>query len=297
MSVVGHSQERLSHEDVKFMKAVQEIEDNPNKYRKLEITNGRVNTSVLRDILGEGFTDRMVRYRMVPGERGLEDSGLVRLYDPEVQPDGSVGPRSIELTDKGRKAILDWEKRHGEMDADSWDTTTVERMEMEISQLRSEVDRLDSELARQERAETSEGTDTGELQELRQDIQALTSRVDVIAGRVQSFDDDKFGAINDHETKALKRAMEIIGRYRSIFEALGISRPREAPPVESFEDEEAAERVRESVREALGVPAAPGEETTTPPERGTLDQQAQREVPPDQPVDEVDLQNDGSSSG
>ncbi len=294
MSVVGHSQERLSHEDVKFMKAVQEIEDNPNKYRKLEITNGRVNTSVLRDILGEDFTDRMVRYRMVPGERGLEDSGLVRLYDPEVQPDGSVGPRSIELTDKGRKAILDWEKRHGEMDADSWDTTTVERMEMEISQLRSEVDRLDSELARQERAETSDGGE--DLEELQAELRRLQTRVDALSGAVSNFQDADYGAWDDKKVGAIENLFETSRGFVFIFEELGISNPKSCDEW-NFDDPETGQRIRAEVREALGVPAAPGEETTTPSERGTPDKQDQREIPPDQPVDELGLQNDGSSSG
>jgi hypothetical protein len=46
--------------------------------------------------------------------------------------------------------------------------------------------------------------------------------------------------------------LTIISRYESFFKALGISNSTEDPPTEAFEDEEAAERVRESVREVLG---------------------------------------------
>jgi uncharacterized small protein (DUF1192 family) len=284
----------LSHEDIIFLKTVQEIEDNPSNYRGTDKSLEPANTSVIVDICDLAVDQ--IRYRMKPSPngRGFESLGLAELYDPKLLENGALGPRSISLTDEGRKKIVDWEKRYGEIEADDWDQSTVEEIEVEISQLRSEVDRLDSELARRERAETSDGGE--DLEELQAELKRLQTRVDALSGAVSDFQGADYGAWDDKKVGAIENLFETSRGFVFIFEELGISNPKSCDEW-NFDDPETGQRIRAEVREALGISGAPGEETTTPPERGTLDQQAQREVPPDQPVDEVDLQNDGSSSG
>lgn len=279
----------LTHEDIRFLKAVQDIEENPGKYPGTNLTEHPANTSVLKEMLD--MSADMIRYRISPGERGLEDLGLVRLYDPELTDDGRMGPRSIALTDEGDKAIVDWEKRHGDLDADGWDTTTVEAIEIEISQIQNRLDQLDSQLTQ---LESGGGIEDGDGAASEERLQQLESRLDAIAGQVKEIKDDEFGALSQEKVRAFKNVDIVLGSYNALFDALGIEdHPKDISEAIDNGEFDPSE-VRESVRESLGIDQEAENRTTN---EGTSESPEPEVVDESQPEPTPKTTENGSDRG
>lgn len=227
----------LSHEDIKFLKAIQELENNPDEYPETNLTEQPANTSSLRAVLD--MSRQQVTYRIRPAERGLEKMGLVRLYDSEVTESGESLPRSVELTDEGRKRITEWEEKYGPLDTQDWDATTVEEIERELDEIQSRLDELSGSAASVD-GETPEA--------VTEEIAKLSSRIDAVSDQVSQFENSRYGAVDEPFGQRLDQSLDFVAGYHRIFEALGIPNPKEAH-TESFDPEEA----RQQVRETLGV--------------------------------------------
>jgi DNA-binding PadR family transcriptional regulator len=226
----------LSHEDIKFLKAIQELENNPEEHSETGLTDKPANTSSLRAILD--MSRQQVTYRMRPDERGLEKMGLVNLFDSETSESGQMLPRSIELTDAGRQRIQDWEEKYGELNVRAGDVPSLKEVERELDEIQSRLDEIDS---------ASAGGD-GDGEEFNEEIAKLSSRVDAVSDQVQDFQDSTHGALDEKFGKQVAQALDFVVGYHKIFEALGVPKPKKAY-TEDFDPEE----TRREVRETLGV--------------------------------------------
>ena len=227
---------KLTHEDIQFLKCIQEIEKDPEKYPGTDMTEHPANTSVIKEF--SDLSPEKIRYRIRPDERGLENLGYIRLYDPELTEDGRMGPWSVTLTENGSKAIVDWEKRHGEINPDGWDVTTVEQIEIEISQIQDRLQMLEASLDQLE----VEGGGATNSQQFRE----LESRVDAINERVKTLDDAPMGAWDDDRAQAIEGLFQSASGMVRLFEALGIEDVN-AASTDEFDPELARQKIRETI--------------------------------------------------
>lgn len=176
----------LSLEDIKFLKAVQRIENTPEDHPGTDETPAPANTSVLKNVLD--LSENQIRYRMLPDKRGFDEMGLLICHDKEATPQG-YKPRSVELTDEGRKAIDSWEKKHGELDLEELDRATIEDVEVELEHLHGRIDDLEEEFA-----------------------------------RVDAIEQSEYGAVDSAKAEKLDRSISLAIAYHKVFEdVLGIS--------------------------------------------------------------------------
>lgn len=239
--MVRKFQSELSTADIKFLKKVREVEDHPDKFPLAEQTEGRANTSILRKNLD--MTEAMIRYRLVPGERGLEELDLVRLFDPEVNDDGTFGPRSVELTETGRLTLDDWEERHGGMDTGVSKEVTTKELKADISRLESKIEELE---AQTDRAADADGQSVAEL---REELSQLESRVDALTDVVHDFQDSEYGAIDESIKEAVRNISAVTSGMVVLWRAIGGPDPLEIPQ-DDIPDELVTE-IREDVAETL----------------------------------------------
>lgn len=102
----------LKRPDVRFLSTIRDINAMPENYPEDQIQGGEVpaTSTAVRD--AAGLTDEQVKYRIRPGERGLEQmgpEGLVDLKAPPFQSNQAYGPRSAELTEVGKMVLAEAE--------------------------------------------------------------------------------------------------------------------------------------------------------------------------------------------
>ncbi|ERJ07359.1 hypothetical protein HLRTI_000400 [Halorhabdus tiamatea SARL4B] len=181
--------EELSHEDIIFLKIIKEIEDDPEEYPHTSRSDFAANTRSIK--AATDLSDRQVNYRIRPydqGEnRGLDHMGYVTIHDAVATDDGFT-PRAVELTDQGRKALLTWEEKRGEVQAESLDEMTRNEIELELEQLRTKVTRLEDALA-----------------------------------KVNEFDSNEYGAVDEDTAGTLEKTISLAASHYQVFtKVLGV---------------------------------------------------------------------------
>lgn len=146
----------LTLKDIKFLRAVRELCDNPENYPNTDLGDAPANTTALKNDLPNYEPSKgVLNYRMVKdnesdgNKRGLEvDGGLgyIRIHSPSLTEDG-YGPRSVEITDKGRRALESAEERSGMEDtvARETDGPSSTELQLEVERLGDRVDELEAE--------------------------------------------------------------------------------------------------------------------------------------------------------
>ncbi|MFD1571842.1 hypothetical protein [Halorubrum laminariae] len=135
--------------DVEFLLTVQNLENNPTDYDNTDPGKAPANVSAIRE--ETSLTKSQVAYRAREGENGRgfaeDDMGLLRVHPPTVQS-GAFGPRSVELTDKGRKVISEIRaERSGSAGGDSGATSAeINELEQQISELQNDLENISESL-------------------------------------------------------------------------------------------------------------------------------------------------------
>jgi len=146
----------LKPADVEFLLTVKDIEQNPNDYDNTEPGKSVANVSVLRE--ETSLTKSQVAYRARDGENGRgfasDDMGILRVHPPTVES-GSFGPRSVELTDKGRKVVSEVEAQRGSPGGggSSAPDPRIDELEQEISELSSSLENISESIAEIEQSQ------------------------------------------------------------------------------------------------------------------------------------------------
>ncbi|WP_128904820.1 hypothetical protein [Halorubrum amylolyticum] len=146
----------LKPADVEFLLTVKDIEQNPNDYDNTEPGKSVANVSVLRE--ETSLTKSQVAYRARDGENGRgfasDDMGILRVHPPTVES-GSFGPRSVELTDKGRKVVSEVEAERSSPSAGSGSVSDprIDELEQEISELSSNLENISQSIAEIEQSQ------------------------------------------------------------------------------------------------------------------------------------------------
>jgi hypothetical protein len=241
----------LSLIDIKFLKGIAEIEQNPNEVPDTDKSEVPANTSSLRHVTD--LERGKIRYRMKPqedGGRGFQEIGYARLHPPATLDKGRIGPRSIELTDQGRKAIMSWEKRHGEVDHEELNETTKEDIELEIANLRGKVEELETrvELGDSDSGGVGSGEEVsfegeGEV-DIEEEFKKIRSQLDALSDRVDKLRENPWGAVDDSKVGEMQRTQQLAVAAGQLFVALGVDKPQNAHR-EDFDYIEAVHDIQE----------------------------------------------------
>lgn len=208
--------DELSHEDLKFLKIIKEISDNPEEFPHTHLSQAPANTRSIK--AATNLTDRQIEYRIRPynqgQNRGLDHLGYVTIHDAVATDDG-FAPRAIELTDQGQKALLTWEEKRGEVQAEDLDEMTRNEIELELEQLRSKVSRLEEALA-----------------------------------KVNKFDRSEYGAVDDGTVDTIEQTISLAAsHYQVLTKILGV-------PMDDLREDMTEDEARQVVMEHLGITEA-----------------------------------------
>lgn len=207
----------LSVVDIKFLKAVKEINENPDQYEDTGGSQKPANTRSIGNVTDLSKTQRV--YRLRPDERGLERMGYVDLFEPE-QSGQEIGPRSAGITDEGIEAIRQWEEEFVTVDVGPSDRDLEGGFDGEV----------DRDIA-------------DALRDLQAEIEDLSQRVE----RIEQEIEGEFGAVSESRSNQLSKSINLVILYHEIFEDIfGI-------PVEDLDEEVPFDQARERVRDRLGI--------------------------------------------
>jgi len=135
----GDEDFRLSAKDVEFLRAVRDINEDPESYDLTDDGARPANTASIRE--ATSLNTNELQYRLQEGEK-LEKYNLLEIFDA-VPQNGTMGPKGVELTEAGERALEFAEKtqppRPG---SERWD------LEERISETEDRIERIFEELER-----------------------------------------------------------------------------------------------------------------------------------------------------
>lgn len=142
----------LKEADVEFLLAVHHIEQNPTKYDNTDVGKTVANVSSIRE--ATDLTRSQIDYRVKPGENGRgfdeDEMNILRTYEATIEGQ-TIGPRSVELTEKGARVIAEIrDKRLGSGHEDHRDRVSPERvdeLETQLSEVQNQIENLSDTMA------------------------------------------------------------------------------------------------------------------------------------------------------
>ncbi|WP_283402485.1 hypothetical protein [Halorubrum sp. DM2] len=146
----------LKPADVEFLLTVQDIENSPQDYDNTEPGETPANVTVIRE--ETSLSKSQVAYRSRDGESGrgfaTDDMGLLRVHPPTVES-GQFGPRSVELTDQGRRVASEVRaERSDSMDSDgAVAEAEIDELERQVSELQEDIEKISETLEKIDRSQ------------------------------------------------------------------------------------------------------------------------------------------------
>jgi len=135
--MIDESDPDLSLKDIEFLKAVRDINNNPDNYAGAADGERPANTTTLRE--ATSLTRQEIKHRLhEKSDIAGEEVGLIEIYDPPITESG-FGPKAVELTHRGDRHLKDALAKHGFGDHHPKDVATAER----IANLESRLDELE----------------------------------------------------------------------------------------------------------------------------------------------------------
>lgn len=142
----------LKEPDVEFLLAVHHIEQNPTEYDNTEVGQKVANVSSIRE--ATDLTRSQIDYRVKPSENGRgfdeDEMNLLRTYEATIEGQ-TIGPRSVELTEKGARVIAEIrDERLGsgrDGDRDRVSPERVDRLETQLSEVQTQIENLSDGMA------------------------------------------------------------------------------------------------------------------------------------------------------
>lgn len=142
----------LKEPDVEFLLAVHHIEQKPTEYDNTDVGQKVANVSSIRE--ATDLTRSQIDYRVKPGENGRgfdeDEMNLLRTYEATIEGQ-TIGPRSVELTEKGARVIAEIrDERLGsgrEGNRDSVSPERVDELETQLSEVQNQLENLSDTMA------------------------------------------------------------------------------------------------------------------------------------------------------
>jgi len=197
-----NSHRELSREDISFLRAIRDINTNPEKYENTSDGEVPANKTSIRKVTE--LNPSQVDYRL--RDRGLDENlGLICIYDPPMT-DSGYGPKSAELTDEGVQALSTI------ADSNSIDESNSNVISSgEIDQLRASVEKLEkqasNEVSDSLRAEIEDVSDR--IDTLSEQMESLSKDVTSLQQTIDMWHKSEWGAIDDENIDNLTRAVQL----------------------------------------------------------------------------------------
>lgn len=192
----------LSFTDIRFLRAVRDINANPDAYERTE--KGEIAASTGAIIAAADLSESEARYRMGGSRcRGFEEMGLTIVHEAEFDEETKTfGAKSVELTQEGLDVLTEVEEVGDNFDEDSeGDGEGVPEI---VKQLRGRVEKLEKRSV----GGGSDGSDhTREIKALQNDIERIETKIDAIR-------EDPWGGLDDDAVELTKEGVD---RANAIF--------------------------------------------------------------------------------
>lgn len=210
--------DELGLDDIKFLRAVRDINANPDEYEGTDQGEVPANTRSIR--LATDLSRSMVNYRLASSNsRGLDESdmGLIRVYPAQIEGN-SFGPKSTELTEKGVRVLSEIEESglmgSGPDPSDESET---------VKQLRARIETLENQGV----GEGGEGVPPSELSDLKQRVDEFESQLDSLRSDVNALEEtitrSEWGSMDEEIAEDLARVRRLSPALMYAFqELLGI---------------------------------------------------------------------------
>lgn len=192
----------LSFTDIRFLRAVRDINANPDAYERTE--KGKIAASTGAIIAAADLSESEARYRMGGSRcRGFEEMGLTIVHEAEFDEETKTfGAKSVELTQEGLDVLTEVEEVGDNFDEDS--EGEGEGVPEIVKQLRGRVEKL-------EKRSVGGGSDgdghTREIKALQNDIERIETKID-------SIREDPWGGLDDDAVELTKEGVD---RANAIF--------------------------------------------------------------------------------
>lgn len=219
----------LSLDDITFLRAVKQINEAPDEYPD-EWTDGGerpATTTAVREVTGLSKDKVLYRFDSRGGGRGFCDKGLMTIFDPPIT-DSGYGPKSAELTDKGRRVLDAAIEKHGLAEGTGGSSGNAQQ----LAEFEQRLDDLE---------DTVEG--------LRGQMDTIQAELETVSQSVEEWDEGTFGAIDGEEAGKIRTVVRLFPVFNVAFEeVLGV-------PIEQLAENrneitpELVEEAQESVRE------------------------------------------------
>jgi len=220
----------LSVRDIKFLRAIRDINANPEAYEDTD--KGAVPANKTSISKATELGKKEVGYRLGGNHsRGFEDGDepLIVSHDPEViESENRFGPRSAELTEHGIELLSEFEASGYMGGGESEDEPET------IKQLRARLDALESNSG-------SQGVD-----------EEVGGRIEQLEAEVEAMKQSQWGAVDEKfHTDLDKTVNRLPPMFYILANVFGVDVDRVAE--EAPYDEATLAEVREAVVETLGV--------------------------------------------
>ncbi len=218
----------LSIEDVRFLRAVRDINENPEDYPRTKKGTMAASTRAIRE--ATTLSKNQIDYRLgtTTKERGFDDLGYLVIHDPPMTDTG-YGPRSAELTGKGEQRLEEGLQAYGLEETEA-------RADPEVMEKLEDVGARLDDLERQ-------------LAEMEDELNEVGNSINNLEGRVSQIETNQMGAVNGEQAARLRTVIDAMPAFYQAFQLMGMD-VREIQESEDL-DEREAKALMEDVRATL----------------------------------------------
>jgi len=227
----------LGLKDIRFLKAIRDISENPEKYPHTDTGKVPATKTALRE--ATELDEDSLRYRLRTDRSKLAEdggAGYIRIRSPTVNDDGSFGPKSVELTDEGYEV------------------------------LEAELEERDLVMAGVQHGEQSgEQGGSGELEAavatLEERLASVEAKLDRVLELVNEWESSSTGALDPDQTRALQAMTDAVPAHDRALKALGVEGD-EITDAEELDPDAVRQQVQATLLEAEGQPAGQRDQET-----------------------------------
>jgi len=224
----------LGLKDIRFLKAVSDINESPDKYPATE--NGKAPATKTAIKKASSLNNEAVKYRFEKAADITTDGkhGLVEILSANIRDNGGFGPKSARLTQKGADVL----------------ETELDRRDLVASGVQPKGETI-----------SGEEFDTA-VAKLEERIATVEAKLDRVLELVNEWESSSTGALDPDQTRALQAMTDAVPAHDQALKAMGVE-AEEITDAEGLDPEAVRQQVRGTLLEGAGQSAGQsGGETT-----------------------------------
>lgn len=198
--------DELGLKDKKFMRTVRDINQSPEEFDGTDEGEVAANKTVIAN--ASELSKDAVEYRLTRSDITEDNLGLVKVHEAQIH-DGRFGPKSAELTSRGRELL-------SMLDTQQESVGSVEVDAETVKQLRARVDALENAEVDMDAEDVDGGELLAEVSRLQDEVDEMKSeirtKIDSVADRVDDLEaaaDDEWGMLGEEKASDLDRVIRM----------------------------------------------------------------------------------------